>query len=85
MIVSKYLPRGADLNPDSEFLTKDTSSHTLLGFNTGPRIGRSRKHDITSSLGFLRGTWVTIVTTEGASLELAEVRVYGSEHFVDLS
>ena len=81
MIVSKPRPREADLDPVSRFLTVDNSSHAVLGIYEGPRIGRGRKHDITSSLGSLRGTWVTIVTTEGTSLELAEVRVYGSEHF----
>ena len=82
MIVSTSQPTDTDLQPDSEFLTMDTTSHAVLGFYEGPRIGRGRKHDITSSMGFLRGIWVTIVMADGGPLELAEVRVYGSESMV---
>ena len=79
MIISTSRPSVTDLQPDSEFLTADTISHAVLGVYEGARIGRGRKHDITSSEGFLRGIWVTIVMTDGGPLELAEVRVYGSE------
>ena len=79
MIVSTSRPSVTDLQPESEFLTADTISHAILGVYEGARIGRGRKHDITSSEGFLRGIWVTIVMTDGGPLELAEVRVYGSE------
>ena len=82
MIVSASHPSDIDLQPDSEFLTRNTAFHAVLGHYEGERIGRGRKHDITFSRGFLRGTWVTIVMTDGDPLELAEVRVYGSESVI---
>ena len=82
MIVSASHPSDIDLQPDSEFLTMNTVFHAVLGHYEGPGIGPGRKHDITFSEGFLRGTWVTIVMTDGSPLQLAEVRVYGSESLI---
>ena len=82
IIVSSFLPNETHLKLDSEFLTKDTDSHAILGGHNETILQRPEvKQDITyKEEGYLRGKWVTITAlNDKTPFELAEIRVYGSK------
>ena len=87
IIVSSFLPNETHLKLDSEFLTKDTDSHAILGGGNETIFQRpEEKQDITQKgESYLRGKWVTIAAlNDKSSFELAEIRVYGSKERIPL-
>ena len=87
IIVSSFLPNETHLKLDSEFLTKDTDSHAILGGRNETIFQRpEEKQDITQKgESYLRGKWVTIAAlNDKSSFELAEIRVYGSKERIPL-
>ena len=82
IIVSSFLPNETHLKLGSEFLTKDTDSHAILGgYNETIFQRLEEKQDIThKGESYLRGKWVTIAAlNDKTPFELAEIRVYGSK------
>ena len=87
IIVSSFPPNETHLTDGSEFLTTNTDSHAILGGHSSKTVrqGKETIQNVTQKgESFLRGKWVTVAAVDWGvpPLELAEIRVYGSESFL---